>query len=395
MGKSVIKRHISKKGHDTLVEYLSTNHLYECLSEQAIKILSVNYVTLKEFQSFKYVDYRKLRWANRESIYELLAIAQGRPKKTDNGSVCSEEPHNIESLHDAKDHSMDIFLKEYRIENVISGRAYRALRINYITRSKFFSLSLEDFMNLKGVGKQIAKELYSIAEKYREEKNAKIINEELATLKGNIVCANDSELSDILQPVSGNIYAERFSKIFNVLRSLFEKIVHDNGYDEDFRPINKLKSVYSYLCSIRLKHDLFVCRDAGVHFLHEKNAYRNIRLSEMEEDILNFFDDAFMRSCIAFIGHDPKDEAYMNQVIAEALDDLQDKLAQFNALSQDHKHKHQKKVKPAGSDIYSGSVADAIIKTLEEHDEPIEMQKLGLWVKMQAVIGLHCLFYKG
>jgi len=338
-------RRINKKGHDKLIEYLSTNKLYWYLSKRAIQLLSVNYVTLKEFLSFTYADYRELRWADKDCINELLALAKGA-QNTDNGNGIKPSQKAVaignirdgkNSLHGTRKSSIDIFLLEHHLENVISTRAYSALKKNKVTRGKFFSFSLSDFENLKDVGKITAEELYSIAQKYREEENAKIINDELATLKGDIACANDSELTDILQPISDIVYVERFAEIFKILSTLFEKIVTDNGHEEIFTPISQLKSLYSYMCSLRLRNVLYACKDASAHFLHQRNNYRNIRLSKTEEEILNYFDEAFYKSCIACIGHDPTDEAFMNQVIVEVMNDLQDKYGIFNLLSPDCK----------------------------------------------------------
>lgn len=349
-------RRINKNGHEKLIEFLSANNLYGCLSERAIKILSVNYVTLTEFFTFKYCDYKKLRWADRESVSELLASAK-EAQYSDNrseinrynnivalgdagnnkGNINSKVHLYKESLQSTKKSSMDIFLTEHCLENVISTRAYNALTNNKVTRSKFFSFSLWDFEDLNKVGKGTAKELYSIAEKYRDEENAKIVNAELATLRGYIASANDSELSNILQPISGNIYVERFSKIFEILCSLFAKIVTYGDHEEAFLPISSLQSVYSYLYSIRIEHALFVCKDASAHFLNNKETYKYFRIDQSEEDILNYFDEAFYRSCILFIGHTPKDESYMNKVVIDVMEDLHAKYNIFDLLSQDCK----------------------------------------------------------
>ena len=213
------------------------------------------------------------------------------------------------------------FISINKLEHILSVHAYKTLIENVVTLSEFFSFSIEDYMEFNGVGKKTASELVLRAEDFRYIGNEEIIKEELEALREDEKCAHENELSVILQPCSSIQHKEAFNKIFDVIQSLF--------WDKPF-----FKSIYSYLSSIRYKDALYVCHDADAYIPDSSKPYKAYTLGPDGDicnvDVFNFFDEAFLKSCITFIGHNPTDELYMYRIIVETLEDMQEK---YNVLS--------------------------------------------------------------
>lgn len=208
------------------------------------------------------------------------------------------------------------FISINRLEHRFSVHAYNTLIKNVVTQSEFFSFSVDDYMKFYGVGKKTASELVSLADDFRYIGNEEIIKNELEVFCQNVKCAHENELSTILQPYSNIQHKEAFNKIFDIIQSLFWG-----------KPI--FKSIYSYLSSIRYSNALYICHSADAHIPNVSKKYKRysigIDIDSCDLDVLNYFDEVFLKSCITFIGHNPTEESYMNRIIVETFDELQSK----------------------------------------------------------------------
>lgn len=207
------------------------------------------------------------------------------------------------------------FIADNELECRLSGHAQSALIANVVTISEFFSFSVEDYMEFNGVGKKTATELVIRAEEFRNIGNDKKIKKDIDALNMSVACAHEEGLSDILRPFSKIHHKEAFNKIFNILKSLF-------GIRDPFI------SVYSYLSSIRHGDTLYVCPNAGEYIPNKSRPYYMYILGthegEVDVNMLNCFDEAFLKSCITFIGHNLEEESYMHMAIVNALEELQE-----------------------------------------------------------------------
>lgn len=313
-------RKFNKKGHEKLKEFLSATNLDVQLSERAVNVLSVNSVTLTEFASFKYADFAKLRWSNRQIASELAAASKANPIpiyiKNKTSSRPPQRHHKTtEPTAPAPNAITDEHWASAYVDGALTRRAYNALKDNNITSTQLRCMSEQEMKNLNSVGSKTAADLYDFACYL----NDKILAREQINMGRRLEFARDEQLADILKPISLTNGANTFSKLYNLLKTIF------TGDDTDCPPISLFPSFYAYLYSIRNNRALFISHNAEAFRPVQYLNYSLTLLSDDEAKILNCFDEVFTMASLSLIGCSSNDESDIYTVVLEAINALIDK----------------------------------------------------------------------